>query len=130
MLVLTIKTDNPDAEIGLFKDNKKLAYESWEAHRTLSETLHQKIEDLLKSHKKDWSDLQGIICFKGPGSFTGLRIGLTVGNSLAYGLQIPIVAIKGSDWIDQGIAQIQLGKNNKVVLPDYGSAAHITQPKK
>ena len=81
MLILTIRTDKPEAEIGLFEDNKQLAYEMWQAHRELSDTIHKKIEKLLKSQKKDWQNIDGIVCFKGPGSFTGLRIGLTVGNA-------------------------------------------------
>jgi tRNA threonylcarbamoyladenosine biosynthesis protein TsaB len=39
-------------------------------------------------------DIEGVVCFKGPGSFTGLRIGLTVGNALAYAQNIPVVASK------------------------------------
>ncbi len=130
MLVLTIRTDNPEAEIGLFEDDKKLAYETWQAHRTLSETIHIKIEKLLKDCKKDWSDLEGIVCLKGPGSFTGLRIGLAVADSLAYSLQIPIIGAKGEDWIEQGLTKIHSNKDDKIVTPEYGSAAHITKPKK
>jgi tRNA threonylcarbamoyladenosine biosynthesis protein TsaB len=130
MIILTIKTDNPEAEIGLYEDDKRLAYESWHAHRTLSETIHTKIEKLLKDQNKDWADIRAIVCFKGPGSFTGLRIGLTVANSLAYSLQIPIVGSQSADWIQKGMEQIQKGKDDKTVMPEYGSPAHITHPKK
>lgn len=49
MLILTIRTDKPEAEIGLFNDQEKIAYEVWEAHRELSVSLHQKVEDLLRA---------------------------------------------------------------------------------
>lgn len=130
MIILTIRTDKPEAELGLFEGNNKLAYESWEAHRELSNTIHKKIEELLSANGKELSDLGGIVCFQGPGSFTGLRIGITVADAFAYGLNVPIVASMSDDWIDQGIKRLQSGENDRVVLPEYGAPVHITQQKK
>lgn len=130
MLVLTIRTDRPEAEIGLFDGETKLAYETWQAHRELSSTLHHKIQDLLSSQQKSYKDLQGIVCFQGPGSFTGLRIGLTVADAFAYGLELPIVATKGEDWTQQGIKRLQNNENDRIALPDYGAPVHITTPRK
>jgi tRNA threonylcarbamoyladenosine biosynthesis protein TsaB len=130
MLVLTIRTDNPDAEVGLFKDGKKLAYETWPAHRELSTTLHRKIEDLLKGGGKALQDLNGIVCFQGPGSFTGLRIGLTVADTLAYSLQLPIVAAMEDDWIQTGLDRLKAGEDDRIALPHYGAPVHITPQKK
>ncbi len=130
MIILSIRTDKPEAEIGLFEDTEELAYLTWPAHRQLSETIHTKIEQLLKGINKDWKNIQGIICFSGPGSFTGLRIGLTVGNALAYGLGVPIVGSSGKDWLNHGTQQIMNGKNEKVIMPSYGAEAKVTQPKK
>lgn len=129
MLILTIRTDNPEAELGLFDDDKKLGYEIWQAHRQLAETIHQKIDELLQGQTKTWQDIQGIVCFQGPGSFTGLRIGLTVGNALAYGLNIPIVAMQGDEWIKSGITRLQAGKNDTLAQPHYGAPVHITPPR-
>lgn len=130
MLILTIRTDKPEAELGLYEDDKKLTSKNWQAHRQLAETLHTEIKKLLESQKKDWHDIEGIVCFEGPGSFTGLRIGLSVANSLAYGLKIPIVGVQGDDWQKAGVKDLRAGKNQKIIQPHYGSEAHITQPKK
>jgi tRNA threonylcarbamoyladenosine biosynthesis protein TsaB len=130
MLILTIRTDKPEAEIGLYENDKKLAYEVWYAHRELSVTIHHKIKDLLDSQNKTWQDLHGAVCFEGPGSFTGLRIGLTVANALAYGLDIPIVATTGENWLADGLVDLATGKNIKIALPKYGADANITMPKK
>jgi len=130
MLILTIRTDKPEAEIGLFEDDKKLAYVTWQAHRHLSETIHSKINDLLETEQKDWSKLRAIVAFQGPGSFTGLRIGLTVANALAASLNIPIVASQSDDWVKLGIKALINSQNNRQVLPEYGSVAHITKQKK
>ncbi len=130
MLILTIRTDRPEAEIGLYDAIDQLASHSWLAHRQLAETIHLKIEDLLKSYAYSWSDLDGLIVFKGPGSFTGLRIGFSTANTLAYSLQIPIVALGGEAWIKHGMQALAKGFNEQIVLPEYGALANITLPKK
>ncbi len=130
MIILSIRTDNPEAEVGLYDSVIKLAHESWHAHRQLSETIFLKLEALLKGQKKSWDDVEGIVCFKGPGSFTGLRIGISVGNALACSLIIPIVSTQGESWLEDGTARLSKGENEIVAQPDYGREARITQPRK
>jgi tRNA threonylcarbamoyladenosine biosynthesis protein TsaB len=128
MLVVTIKTDQPEAELGLFENNKRLGYIKWPAHRELAETIHKQFELLLGFPSKEIHQIGGIVCFEGPGSYTGLRIGLSVGNALSYSLGIPIVATRGEDWIKQGLAGLDKGDNEKTVLPFYGGKIHVTLP--
>ena len=130
MLILTIRTDKPEAEIGLYNDAVQVHYETWEAHRALAETLHLKIAALVKQADAELTDIQGIVAFQGPGSFTGLRIGLTVANALADSLGIPIVATQSEDWIQTGIEKLLAGKTDTIALPEYGAPVHITLPKK
>lgn len=130
MIVLTIRTDKPEAEIGLYSDDRQLAYDTWLAHRELSVTLHQRIRDLLQAQNRSLADIDGLVAFAGPGSFTGLRIGLTVANTLAYSLQMPIAAAQGEGWITEGITRLTSGDQDRLALPEYGAPAHITQPKK
>ena len=130
MLILTIRTDKPESEIGLYDGQKQLDYEVWEAHRQLGTTIHAKINELLTCQGKSLHDIQGIACFKGPGSFTGLRIGLTVANALAYALSVPIVAREDPQWLETGIADLLAGQNEVIALPEYGSDVLTTQPKK
>lgn len=130
MLILTLRTDKPEAEIGLYENANQLAYKKWQAHRQLAETLHTQIAKLLQIAGKDWEDIEAIAVFKGPGSFTGLRIGLTVANALAYSLGIPIVASSGRSWLKAGLARLTKGDDETMVLPEYGSPVHTTKPKK
>ena len=130
MIILTIRTDRPEAEVGLYDDDKKLAYETWQAHRQLAETLHRQIARNLQSVGKDWDKIEAIVVFKGPGSFTGLRIGLTVGNALANSLKVLIVGETGEDWIAKGIKKLQKGQNEKIIIPEYGGSVYITTPRK
>lgn len=130
MIILTLKTDNPEAEIGLFDDEKQLTYETWQAHRQLAETIHQKIDEILKQHNMSLQDVEGLVAYKGPGSFTGLRIGLSVANALAYGLSKPIVGATGMDWKASGMQRLRGNESDTAVMPEYGAPVHITKPKK
>jgi tRNA threonylcarbamoyladenosine biosynthesis protein TsaB len=130
MIILTIRTDKPEAEIGLYEDGKQLAYDTWQAHRQLAETLHSKIESLLKSQHIDWPNIAGIACFQGPGSFTGLPIGLTIGNALAYSYGVPIVAAQDPEWLETAVQRLLGGEDDNQTQPFYGAEAHITLQKK
>lgn len=130
MKILTIRSDKPEAEIALFEDNEELASHTWQAHRQLAESINKQIAELLKVQKLQPKNIEGIVAYKGPGSFTGLRIGLSVTNALAYGLGVPILGMNGVDWKEEGINKLLAGNNERQVLPEYGSPAHITTPKK
>jgi tRNA threonylcarbamoyladenosine biosynthesis protein TsaB len=129
MIILTIRTDKPEAEIGLYESQTQLEYEVWHAHRQLAETIHRKINDLLKQQGKSLQDIEGVVVYKGPGSFTGLRIGMSVANALSYSLGIPVAARSGR-WGEDGIVALLSGKPDKIALPEYGGAAHTTTPSK
>lgn len=133
MLILTIRTDKPEAEIGLFDDTTQISYDSWLAHRELAETIHARIDTVLKTQNRELQDVQGIVCYEGPGSFTGLRIGLTVANALAYSNHIPIVAVPDNNetlWIGYGVQRLLAGETDTIAMPVYGSPAIVTTPKK
>ena len=88
------------------------------------------IADLLKKHNLSVDDIEGVLVNKGPGSFTGLRIGISVANALSYSLNIPIVGAQDENWIEKGIMILATGKNSLPVTPFYGSDVNITTPKK
>lgn len=130
-MILTLRTDNPVAEIGVYsKDGVQLSYYSWQADRQLAKDLLKAIRDQLAKNDATFATLSGIVVCKGPGSFTGLRIGITVANTLAYAQQIPICGAMGEEWVKAGVAALKGGKNERIVLPHYGGEANITQPRK
>lgn len=130
-MILTIRTDKPEAEIGLYDaDGTQIAAYTWHAHRELADTLLTQIRDLLGAQHKDFADITGVVVFRGPGSFTGLRIGITAANALAYGQSIPITGAMGEDWAQTGVKQLAAHQNDQIVLPEYGAEAHITLSKR
>ena len=104
--------------------------DEWESGRTLAKGLLGYLEDNLVKNKKSWTDISGVVAYKGPGSFTGLRIGLTVVNTLADSESIPIVGATGDDWQSVGCARLEAGENDLLVMPEYGAEPHITTPRK
>lgn len=129
-MVLSLRTDNPNAEVGLHNNAGQLSYHVWPADRQLAKDLLRVIHEQLTAQKASWPAITGVVVFEGPGSFTGLRIGITVANTLAYGQNIPLIAARGDDWLQVGLAKLRAGHNDRLVLPHYGSEAHITLPKK
>ena len=129
-LFLAIKTDEKIASIELHDENKTLKQKHWEAHKELSNTLLLEIEALLSENASTFQDLTGVAVYKGPGSFTGLRIGITAANTLASGLKVPIVAGTGSDWITQSVDALVSGQDEKIIIPEYGAEPNITKPRK
>ncbi len=125
---LALRTDSSDAELYLLNlDGTVKQQKLWPAGRTLARDLPGEIDGLIDGK---YSDVTGIIVFKGPGSFTGLRIGITVANALAYAENIPIIGTNGEDWLKSGLTQLASGADDKIVLPEYGAPANITAPKK
>ena len=89
---------------------------TWESGRDLAENLLGFIHDKLIENGKDWHDITEIVFMSGPGSFTGLRIGAAVVNTLASELKIPLYNHKN--------------EKVKIILPDYGRGANISKPRK
>jgi tRNA threonylcarbamoyladenosine biosynthesis protein TsaB len=103
---------------------------NWEAGRTLARDMLLYLRDRLAEHESTFADIDGIGAFRGPGSFTGLRIGLTVLNTLADANGIQIVGETGADWEQRALDRLQRGENDQLVMPEYGGEAHITKPRK
>lgn len=128
-MILLLNTSTSRCQL-LIVDEAATYDGSWEAGRELAHGLLAKVGQLLESQDKSLHDLSGIGIYQGPGSFTGLRIGITVANTLADGINIPIVGVSGGDWQSDALARLQDGENDQIVLPDYGGDANITTPRK
>lgn len=124
---LFIKTADELCQIWL--DQQK--YE-WQSGRELSKGLLRFLQQSLEKNSKTWEDLEAILVFRGPGSYTSLRIGLTVANTLAEALNIPIVGASGEAWREEALQNLPSAKAQvfQPVLPIYYQDAVITKPKK
>jgi tRNA threonylcarbamoyladenosine biosynthesis protein TsaB len=128
-MILFLDTSTPTCALSLVEGDWRYDA-SWEAGRGLAKGLLEYLESEIASQGKVWGDVSGLVVFKGPGSFTGLRIGVTVMNTLASANSWPIIGATGDNWQQLGIQRIEAGENDEIVLPEYGGEANITTPKK
>jgi tRNA threonylcarbamoyladenosine biosynthesis protein TsaB len=128
-MILLLDTSTPICKLS-FVDGDWRYDDEWEANRELARGLLGHLDEQLKRNDKTWSDISGIVAFKGPGSFTGLRIGLTVLNTFADSEKVPIVGMMGENWQSEGLKRLEVSENDLLVMPEYGSEAHITKPRK
>lgn len=88
MLILAINTASKNTSIALLNEDKKaidlIKEDSWLSNNDEAEHLMPKINDLLEKSGKNFSQIEKVVVVKGPGSFTGLRVGITVANMISY----------------------------------------------
>ncbi|MBR3132067.1 hypothetical protein IKG33_01500 [Candidatus Saccharibacteria bacterium] len=108
---LYLDTSTPETILKL--DDKEYKYTF---ANDLAEKLLEFIKDKLAENHKTFNDITEITFMSGPGSFTGLRIGATIVNTLASELNIPLYD--------------HHHKSHQIILPDYGRPARISEPKK
>ena len=155
-MILGINTASEKVSIALYgqkPETKKRKQESkfsqeivWKSYRTQSKELLPKIDKFLKSCQIRLKDLKAIAVFQGPGSYTGLRVGISIANAMAWALDIPVIGIKmknqksknknldqknkyspiGALKIAQKAEEILKVKKHKkffeIVIPYYGSS--------
>ena len=128
-MILLLDTSTPVCKLS-FVDGDWRFDDEWESGRGLAKGLLGYVMDNLAKNGKSWADISGIVAYKGPGSFTGLRIGLTVLNTIADSESLPIIGAMGDDWQHAGLKRLENGENDELVMPEYGAEAHITTPRK
>ncbi len=89
-----------------------------------SEKLMEMISTLFNNADVDLKDLSHIAVSIGPGSFTGLRIGLSIAKGLAYGVDIPIVPVPNFDALALQISNY-LNPNDKFIIANKASMSEL-----
>lgn len=92
-LILNIETSTTVCSVSLSNKGELLSFKEINNGYTHAENLHVFIEDVLKEASFKLNQLNAISISKGPGSYTGLRIGVSAAKGLAFSLNIPLIAI-------------------------------------
>ncbi len=103
MLLLAFETSAKAASVALFDENTLLAEQYQNTGLTHSQTLLVMAEDVLKQCGKKPSDVQGVAVANGPGSFTGVRIGVAAAKGFAWGADIPIYGVSTLEAMALGL---------------------------
>lgn len=128
-MIIALDTATPVCRLWLVDDAVKTEH-TWDAGRGLADGIFKFIRESMKDRGYEWADISGIVAFRGPGSFTGLRIGLTVLNTIADDRKLPIVGEVGDQWLSVGLERLKGGDSDGLVMPLYGGEPNITKPRK
>lgn len=102
-LILNIETATDICSAALSKEGKVLSYKETNDPNSHSLLLGQFIQEILKENQLDFNQLEAVAVSSGPGSYTGLRIGVSMAKGLCYGLNIPLIALPTLESMANGI---------------------------
>ena len=112
-LILNIETATTNCSVSLSKDGKTSALkEDYNTNYSHAERLHVYIKSLLEDNKISRSQLDAIAVSKGPGSYTGLRIGVSAAKGLCFALNVPLISISTLNALAH-----QVDCNDGVIVP-------------
>jgi tRNA threonylcarbamoyladenosine biosynthesis protein TsaB len=93
-LLLNIETTTTNCSVSLSKEGETLVLkEDYSTNFSHAESLHVFIDDVVKSAKIKLSEIDAIAVSKGPGSYTGLRIGVSAAKGLCFSLDKPLISV-------------------------------------
>ena len=93
MVTLFIDTCNRMLAVGLAKDNQLIYKKEYDAFKKQSELLAKEIEECFKTTRIKPNEVNTVVVTNGPGSYTGIRIGLTFAKVFAAALNIKLVLV-------------------------------------
>lgn len=99
MKYLFIDTSNSFINIYIINDNNVLVYKKVETLKDMANTIMPLIREAFNEVKLDIKDIDKIFVTIGPGSFTGIRVGITVAKTISYCLNIPVYPISTLEYL-------------------------------
>ncbi len=115
-LFLCIETATSVCSVALTEDSRVVAYKETQIKNSHAEVLTVFIRDLFEENGYSLSNLNAVVVSKGPGSYTGLRIGVSTAKGLSYALNIPLIAIPTLQSMAWGVAHNFMLTDSKPVL--------------
>lgn len=104
MRILAFETSAKAAGVALLEDGKLLGEYMQNSGQTHSRTLMKMAEDLLHNCDLKAEDIHAVACAAGPGSFTGVRIGVAAAKGFSWGLQLPCYGVSTLEAMARNVA--------------------------
>ncbi|XJZ27591.1 tRNA (adenosine(37)-N6)-threonylcarbamoyltransferase complex dimerization subunit type 1 TsaB [Bacillota bacterium Lsc_1132] len=102
MTILAIDTSNNPLGVALIDEDKVLGEYITNLKKNHSIRIMPAIQTLMKDCEREPNDLTKIVVAKGPGSYTGVRIGVTIAKTLAWSLNVPLVGVSSLEILAAG----------------------------
>ncbi len=116
-LILNIETSTQVCSACISKDGNVLAFKESNDQKSHARLLTTFIDQVLKESNYTFDDLDAVGVSKGPGSYTGLRIGVSTAKGICYAKDLPLIAINTLESMTNGvISEKELDKNEDIVL--------------
>ena len=116
--ILCIETSTKACSVALAKNGELLALkESIDKDYSHAEQLNLFIEEVMKQTGIEFKQLNAISVSKGPGSFTGLRIGVSTAKGLAYALNIPLLSVETLESMVAGFIHGHTNESKELFVP-------------
>ena len=111
--ILSIETTTTNCSVSLsFKGETLVLKDDYSPGFSHAERLHLYIDEVLKDAKIDPEQLDAIAVSKGPGSYTGLRIGVSAAKGLCFALNIPLISVATLKALAH-----QINEDNGIIIP-------------
>jgi len=98
-VILALDTSDGQASVALWRDGVAMAEWSWDTAGNHSRHLHLAVQQMLALLRVSMRDVTALVVAKGPGSFSGLRVGVSFAKGLAMALDVPLAGISTLDVI-------------------------------
>lgn len=136
MKYLFIDTSNSFINIYIVNDNNVLVYKKVETLKDMANTIMPLIREAFNEVNFDIKDIDKIFVTIGPGSFTGIRVGITVAKTISYCLNIPVYPISTLEYLSSintnysKIISIIDARRNNVFAGFYDSKLNTLEAEK
>lgn len=91
--ILCLETATNICSVALFSDNELLGYQEYHLEKSHSNLIPGIVDSTIKNASIEKADLHAVAVSQGPGSYTGLRIGVSTAKGLCFALNIPLIAV-------------------------------------
>lgn len=111
---LVIDTSTSKGSIAVFEDSELIGLQEFNKQRLHSKILTIIIQQLLTNLELSISNFSAIIVGNGPGSYTGLRIGVSVAKGIAFGQDLPLMSFHSLDFLASQVASLAKKLNAEI----------------
>ena len=101
--ILQIETSTTNCSVAISRDGKTIAVKEISNGYSHAENLHVFMKEILEKNNLEFTDLNAIAVSKGPGSYTGLRIGVSAAKGLCFALEVPLIALETLEVLAQQV---------------------------